>query len=358
MFVASFSCKMSTAYRKMLRNRFFVAAILFVCLVLVIFFGSFIGLYVKSVCSGKQEILDTVKAVVSNESNPETVLNKIADWLTEHMTYDTRQTYFFPIPPLIFWRLPHPDPSWVMTIKRGGCGEYAILFSEMAKCAGIQSRVVHNPGEDHTWCEVLINGTWFHFDPLLPDGKRFNNTGIYERSRDEGGWGKQLSYVFFLGLDGEQHEITNRYTDTGRLTVRVEKDGIPVKNARVIIKSRFLMETNPSYHEPILCLEKYTNDSGLCTFNLGGNNYTVVAELGTLFGYRDEAIVHLDENTESSATLYLSQFSLLLPTQDIALILIIVLLSLVLLIELFLTYKKLKTNKRSSTSKNIVQHTK
>lgn len=326
----------------MLVNRYFIIVLSFLGLVVVILFGSFVWVYVRSACFGRQEILGTAKAIVSNETEPEIILNSIADWLMEHMTYDTSHTYFYPVPPFLLWRMSNPNPAWVMTIKRGGCGEYAILFTEMAHSVCIQSRVVHNPSEDHMWSEVLINGSWIHFDPMLPQGKRFNDTGFYERSRDEGGWGKQLSYVFFIEADGKRHDITSRYTSTATLIVRVEKNNKPIENVRVIIKSRFLMETHPSYKRPLFCLEKYTNKSGLCTFELGGNNYTVIAKLGTVFGYRDETIVHLNENDDVSVTLHLSEFSLLLSGEDILIILVIVLVSVLLVIELVVIYKKLK----------------
>jgi hypothetical protein len=75
----------------------------------------------------------------------------------------------------------------------------------------------------------------------------YSTIGFYERSKDEGGWGKQLSYIYFIDSEGNEHDITNRYTDTGTLILHVEKDGEPVENAKITIKSRFLMETDPRY---------------------------------------------------------------------------------------------------------------
>jgi hypothetical protein len=264
------------------KNKYMMATFLIVILALVIFFGSPVWVYMRAVCFGRQAIFTTAKTIVANETEPKVILDKIADWLMEHMTYDTSQIYYYPIPPFLLYRISNPDPAWVMTVKRGGCEEHAILFAEMVRVIGIQSRVVHNPGEDHTWTEVLINGSWIHYDPMLPKEKRFNNPGFYELPRSEGGWGKQLSYVFFIGKDGKKHDITHRYTETGRLIVRVEKDNKPVENARVIIKSRFLMENYPNYKEPLFSVDKYTNKSGLATFDLGANNYTIIAELGVV----------------------------------------------------------------------------
>lgn len=206
-----------------------------------------------------------------------------------------------------------------MTIKRGGCEEHSTLFAEMAQSVGIQSRVIYNFAEDHMWSEVLINESWIHFDPMLSIEKRFNNTDFYELSRNEGGWEKQLSHMFFIDQNSKEQDITSRYTDTGRLTVLVEKDGVPVENAKVSVKSRFLMENSPKYHEPLFCLEKNTNASGLSTFDFGGNNYTVVAEYGS---YRDEIIVTLKENDETKAKLLLKETSLF-STENILLIVLL-----------------------------------
>jgi len=55
----------------------------------------------------------------SRSEQKSVIMNRIADWLQNHMTYDTRSVYYYPIPPFLFWRQVHPDPAWVMTIKRG-----------------------------------------------------------------------------------------------------------------------------------------------------------------------------------------------------------------------------------------------
>jgi len=317
----------------MLKHRLSIAIFFITTLILVL--GPFSWVFIHSACFGRQEILNTAKAIASSESNTSIIISKIAEWQIEHMTYDTRQVYFCPVPPFLLCRIPHPDPTWVMSTKRGGCEEYAILFTDMVRSLGIQSRIVYNLGEDHVWSEVLINGSWIHVD-----GKRFNDTGFYERPKDGGGWGKQLSYVFFVGSDNKQYDITHRCTNTGMLIVKVEKGGLPVENARVIINSRFLMETDPNYKEPRFCLEKYTNKSGVCTCNLGGDNYTIIAESGTVFGYRGQVIVHLNENDITSVTLHLTEFSLLLSIEEIASTLLIVLIVSLLLATGFVAIHK------------------
>lgn len=336
----------------MRKDRLIVVGFVFflVALVLAIFVGAFVWVYAYSKLYGGREILGTAQEIKGNESDPKIILNRIADWLKDHMMYDTRPVYYYPAPPFLLYRQVHPDPAWIMTIKHGACEEYAVLCSEMARSVGIQSRTAYNPAEDHIWCEVFINGSWIHFDPGLAEGKRFNNPGFYERSEPDG-WGKQLSYVFYIESDGKETDITNRYTDTGRIIVRVEKNDLPVENAKVALKSRFLMETDSHYKEPLLCLEKYTNKSGLCAFDLGGNNYTVVAESGTVFGYRNQSIVHLNEGDHASVTLILSDFSILMPIEEVLTLLVVVFVFAFLVLEFFLVYRKLRMKKEHNSLK-------
>lgn len=318
------------------QKRVIIVTIFLMLLTVTIFYGSFIGVSIYSHFSGRQEIIDTAKTISTDESDPQIIVNKIADWLKTNMNYDTSFSYFYPFPPFLLWRQTNPSAEWIMTIKRGGCEEYATLFSRLAESVGIESRVVYNLAEDHVWSEVLINGTWIHFDPGLPPEKRFNNPAFYERPKAEEGWEKQLSYVFFIDQNGTRQDITSKYTDRGRLSVSIAKDGAPVENAKVTVKSRFLMENYPQYNQPITALENFTDKSGLCTFDLGGNNYTIVAEVGQIFGFRDEIIVNLKENSTTSVELHPTKLTLL----SIEAILIISTVIAFLLISVFFIIKK------------------
>jgi len=212
-------------------------------LIVIIFIAPSVLVYIQSFFFGRQEIVSTVRMITKDGGNAKAILYGIADWQNKNMVYDSRSFYFYPVPPFVLFRIGDPDPAWIMTIKRGGCGEYAILFNEMANLAGIPSRVVYNLSEDHMWCEVLINGSW-----IPVDGYRFNDPRFYERPRSEGGWEKQLSYVYYLGPDGKQYDITKDYTDTGRLVVQVSKDGLLLEDAKlnppISITSIFLSDTN------------------------------------------------------------------------------------------------------------------
>ena len=292
-----------------------------------LFFGSYVWFIIHSNFLSKQEIVATSAAISLNETDALVVMNKIADWLKLNVEWDTTQFRFFPF----YWRIENPPPNWVMSVRCGACEENAILFAELARDAGIKARITFNLGEDHVWNEVWINGSWKHFDATLSEENRFDNPGFYERSRAEGGWEKQLSYVYSVGLNGTVSDVTKKYTGTGHLIVKVERDGVPIENASVIVKSRFLTETLPeSYKEPRFVVEAYTGVNGSCSFNLGGNNYTVIAQVA---GERAEIKVTLLENSSKTVDLHLEEsstplkfpsiFTLVLPVcADVSLVLL------------------------------------
>jgi hypothetical protein len=70
-----------------------------------------------------------------------------------------------------------PEPVWVLevlTSKRGDCQEHAILFTTLARAAGVPARTVGGiayVGDEiqafggHAWNEVLIDGKWVPVDP-------------------------------------------------------------------------------------------------------------------------------------------------------------------------------------------------
>lgn len=325
-----------------------------VTFIAIIIFAPSILVYIQSFFFGKQEIVSTVRMITKDGGNTKTILYRIADWQNKNMVYDSRLLYFYPVPPFVLFRM--NEPAWIMTTKRGGCGEYAILFNEMVNLAGIPSRIVYNLSEDHVWCEVLINGSW-----IPVDGYRFNDPRFYERPRSEGGWAKQLSYVYYLGPDGKQYDITKDYTDTGRLVVQVSKDGFPVENAKVIVKSNFLMETKPnSYKEPRICLDRNTNSSGISEFDLGGNNYTIVAESGIIediIGYKEEKVLHLDENNTVFIGLHLSKVSIFLSDLEIVMVLILIILIISIVLEILFLFKKRKSMGNVEGSRKL-QHKK
>lgn len=269
----------------------------FSCLV----FGPYLWNNVNSAFLSKQEILATSASICLNETDVIVKANKIADWLHSNVEWDNVKFRIVPF----YWRKESPSPEWVMSVRRGACEENAVLFAELARSSDVESRLVYNLGEDHVWNEIWVNGSWVHFDATLSKEDRLANPGMYERSRDDGGWGKRLSYVYAVDLNGTRNTVTEKYTDTGNLIINVKKDGVPVENASVTIRSMFLMDVDPdSYEKPLFAVENYTAQAGNCSFHLGQNNYTVIAQVGD---EKAEKIVALSEGTCLSISLNLAK---------------------------------------------------
>jgi hypothetical protein len=298
--------------------------------------------FLSSQVTGKHELQRIAETVSTNQTNVTETVRRIVDWESKNMNWDTKSIQFWPFPPFMVFRTAL-GPEWVMTTKRGGCEEYSILFLGIAKEAGIEGRVVHNIAEDHVWSEVLINGTWTHIDPTLSFEKGFNNPIIYELPKGIG-WGKQISYVTATYSNRTEQDVTKSYTGTGRLTILVKKDGVPVKDALVKIGSMFLMENNPNYSAPIFFLEKTTNESGLCEFELGGNNYTVIAQIGSIIGPNDEKTCTLNENSEVTLTMNIDKTGLLLPSQTIIMVSIVIV-ELIILSGLIILVRRRKSKR-------------
>ncbi len=105
--------------------------------------------------------------------------------------------------------------SWISTSLN-----FASFSMEIAKAAGIQTRIAGTIGEDHQWNEVLINKTWVHVDPTLDNASNFDIPHFYENK-----WKWNLSKVYALN-NGEQIDVTETYFEKiGYLNVTVIKKG-------------------------------------------------------------------------------------------------------------------------------------
>lgn len=265
--------------------------------ILLVFFTPLIpATYVIFV--GDAEIRSTVEEMVANISDSELRVRRIMDWEINNLTnmYGKESNFILDIP-MIWERV--DDPSWIFFYKRGNCGEYATLFVKMAEFAGVQSRCVYNPAEDHRWAQVFIDNTWV---PIDPSANTFINPENYENERDI-----PMSYVYVVEND-KVVDITSQYTATGRLIVRVLDDNQPRVGAKITVESRLLMERLNNYDSPrsIVPEDKQmfiTNENGEYVFNLGGNNYTVTAEFGA---YKVENNITVEENRDNPLTIYFS----------------------------------------------------
>ena len=238
-----------------------------------------------------------VENLKGTETDEYTIANTLMMWVNENMKPMYRPPFICPLSPLsIFYRT--TDAKIIFLVKCGACGEQAILFSEMAKIVGLESRIVNNPGENHAWNEVNIGGNWIQLDT---GARIINDTEYYERisSANVTGMNKNISCVYTESSDGKIIDITEKYTKTGKLVVVVKESGIALENVSIRLKS---MIDNKTYKSPLDAAACATNSTGICEFNIGGNYYNIVTEKNSvvpLILYRDENVTKLEEGEET-----------------------------------------------------------
>ena len=275
-------------------KRGFLLSIIILLSLIVLWCISLLFLYAYSLAFGKDKIRETATKIAENEKDEVVIIKKLIEWERANMFPTYNYSGYLPMFP--YYPIRIPEAPWIINTMYGGCEEYAVLFVEMAKSLGIPARVVYNTAEDHVWAEVFIKGSWIHVDP---SSNIFNNPGVYEKPD---GWNKQISYVYYIDSDGNKHDITRRYTETGKLVIKVTKNGRPIKNATVIAKSRFLLERYPNsriYKKPRESTRCKTNDDGSCAIEVGGNNYTILAVNNIFFGligFAAEKTITVEEN--------------------------------------------------------------
>jgi len=56
-------------------------------------------------------------------------------------------------------------PRLILEAKVGKCEEFSIVVASIACAKGYDVRIISvmRPG-DHTWIEIMVNGTWIHVD--------------------------------------------------------------------------------------------------------------------------------------------------------------------------------------------------
>lgn len=167
-------------------------------------------------------------------------------------------------------------------ISCGTCGDVSNTFRLMMDFLKIPARSVGTSGEDHEWNEFLLNGTWVHIDASADDIPKLNDSGIYYRPRgDNGGWGKNISYVYGIYSNGTRIDLTSNYvphSKIGNITVMVtDRSQLPIPGVTINFKSKFLMFDNKT-NKPLVSTSCVTDYQGKCTVALGQNNFTVSAE--------------------------------------------------------------------------------
>lgn len=183
----------------------------------------------------------------------------------------------------------HTNPEWIANSRCGSCLEYSLLYQLLAENSNLTVRSVHNPGEDHSFDEVYINGDWIVVDPSM---NRFNSSrDFYEKDR-----GLDISYVFAEYPNGTKEDITYLYSSLCDLSVHtIDINGNNLSKSIV----RFLSNNYRSSSDTgLICT---TSDDGVCNVSIGCGRYTLFAT-GENGYYSRESFV-LDNSTSKDIVL-------------------------------------------------------
>jgi len=266
-----------------------VALVLLLCSPLIVTgFGYYTG-------NEEAELETTVNTLIKNCRYDTEKTNAIIQWFNRttngtdnvgNLYYRTRENKIllevddllavFSEQPYFCVRTWDENPLWIFTTRCGRCGEYSILFMEMAHKANLTVRRITCAGEDHEWDEVYIpeENEWKIIDPTavkLPDSTGYQSSDFMER-KVAGDLHQQqgnISYVSARYPDGVKEDVTYRYTNLTNITVFItDESGLPIPDMIINVKS------NNRGGERDTGLTVKTNEAGRYTIAIGGGSYT------------------------------------------------------------------------------------
>jgi hypothetical protein len=189
------------------------------------------------------------------------------------------------------------DSLWILTSRYGHCGEYALIFRDMADAAGLSVRRIRCFGEDHEWNEVIINGTWMIIDATRVGSAKDNGYNVSvsfmenkvagDRRTPEG----NVSYVIAEYLNGTTVDVTDRYTDVVNISIlAIDEKGNTIPDVKIKVKS------NNRYTAWNTRLNLTTDKEGLCKFSIGGGDYIIELKSDDIIPLYNEISKSFSEN--------------------------------------------------------------
>lgn len=262
-------------------NRDFLMSVVIGMLLALILIGSLI--FIKLIpfgfdfVYGEKVIDQTLAQIVGNATNPDEIALSIMAWELEYFdnpysNYDGNSTLqkfrIYSIDGNYKWFMRPAPASWIIHSRLANCGEYAIVFATLMDKTGIETNVIRTEGGDHMWAEYMHDGYRIAVDPSV-------NYVIGMHKKDfENRMGVKFSYVESSDLQGKVIDVSDEYIDRENVTISVFKNGKPVDNAQIIIKSPYLMENKGGkYNKPAHISSKRSDEDGEITLRLGNTNY-------------------------------------------------------------------------------------
>jgi len=246
---------------------------------------------------------------------------------------------------------PEYGPVSIYNAGCGRCGEFAILFMEMAKRANLTVKRMTCSGENHEWNEVWISEEkrWQVVDSTAVDGTiGFVDYDFMEAkvAGDSPTGEGNVCYVYArYSNDPNQTECdeTVNYTKLTQVIICTnDTNGNPVSNITVKVISN--NRDQPRYTN----LYNITNEEGYCTFTIGGGDCTFKAENNenTLSG---EITKKFEENIPKHVYLISLEKNKTEKKQSYLIPIILIILSLIILLS------TIYLNKRKRSSKIIIK---
>jgi hypothetical protein len=157
----------------------------------------------------------------------------------------------------------------------------------MVDSLGIDVRRVHAPGEDHLWNEVKINDEWIPVDSTnvsLPDADGWEDYNFFEYKEGN------VSYVWAEYFHNDTIvDLTNNYTKLTNVTIyTVAQNNNSISGMTITVMSNNLHDKDRIRETYIEGKPKpKTNNSGYCTFQIGGGTYKFKADNSKYKGETD-----------------------------------------------------------------------
>jgi hypothetical protein len=268
-----------------------------------------------------QDILFLVAEELKNESNNQTeIVLKISNRVSQNINWSDTQ----------YCKRCLTDCETISK-RCGACGEKSDLVSALLNSIGIDTVSVVAHGEDHTSNDVLIDNQWVFLDATGDGGTLNFNMSKHDYEKV---YNKSISSMFIYYPNKTETEVTEDYTDVGRIRVYVKDKEGSINNVIIIAKSHSLMEQYPSrFSEPIESTHCIINYSGYCDFVLGGNNYTFVG-FKYLLPFGKTEVIKIIENKDMGSI----ELKLDYNPDNMVILLAIIIIVTIILLYIFVDY--------------------
>ncbi|MBA7465546.1 hypothetical protein ES707_00716 [subsurface metagenome] len=240
----------------------------------------------------------TSEEILFKSSNDTEIVQNIVNWELREFVLTSER---FQIQDSILREI-STKSGWYLFLNKGNCGEFGIVFEDMANRTGLTCRTVKIDGfidfdghtNNHAWSEVLINETeWVVADSGFNYYPPADHYLGYSQTRLLG-----PVYAFENGIQIEDR-TTHYIPNTEKIILMSTRDGEAIPNCSIDVQ----MNNNEISQKVVGAVIKLkTNESGLCPVTLGvydNTSYTVrMVDSKGIYQYEGEKDVILGNGTD------------------------------------------------------------